>query len=124
MLKKLVKYGNSKALLLDRTILSLLNIKEDSILKLRVEGNTLIIKTHEEEIKTTDSLMLEVESIHNKINSSNNATNAIINYNEAKINEYCKKVEQDPQALKTLKEWLPGTENSKKLQQTFAEIMQ
>lgn len=43
MLKKLVKFGNSNALVLDKTLMSLLSLKEDSLVKLRVEGEKLII---------------------------------------------------------------------------------
>jgi antitoxin component of MazEF toxin-antitoxin module len=37
MLKKLVKYGNSNALILDRAILELLNINEGAVLKLHTD---------------------------------------------------------------------------------------
>ena len=42
--KKLVRHGNSSALVLDKPILQLLGIDNDTILELRVEGDTLIIK--------------------------------------------------------------------------------
>lgn len=57
MLKKLVKYGNSNALVLDKAILELLNIKEGSILKISTDGKSLILTPHEksmsEEIQET-----------------------------------------------------------------------
>ena len=77
MLKKLVKYGNSNALVLDRSILALLNIGEGSVLKLRIEGDALIIKAAET-VKATDSLMLEVENIHNRIRSIGASTGPIM----------------------------------------------
>lgn len=43
MLKKLVKYGNSNALVLDKALLELLNIEEGSVVKLRTDGTSLII---------------------------------------------------------------------------------
>src|SRR3990167_5804927 len=43
MYKKLAKYGNSTALVIDKAILELLNINESSIVKLRTDGNSLII---------------------------------------------------------------------------------
>ena len=43
MLKKLVKYGNSNALILDRAIMELLNIQEGSVVKLQTDGKSLII---------------------------------------------------------------------------------
>ncbi len=42
--KKLVRHGNSSALVLDKTILQLLGIDNKTILELRIEGDTLIIK--------------------------------------------------------------------------------
>ncbi|MDX2346130.1 MAG: AbrB/MazE/SpoVT family DNA-binding domain-containing protein [Legionella sp.] len=55
MLKKLVKYGNSKALVLDRAILELLNIKEGALVKLRTDGKSLTI-TPVESLETEDLL--------------------------------------------------------------------
>lgn len=43
MLKKLVKYGNSNALVLDKPILELLGIEEGSIVRLKTDGTSLII---------------------------------------------------------------------------------
>lgn len=44
MIKKLVRYGNSQAIVLDRAILELLGIEEGGQVKLSVEGSTLIVK--------------------------------------------------------------------------------
>jgi len=43
MLKKLVKYGNSHALILDKAILELLNIEEGSVVKIKTDGKSIII---------------------------------------------------------------------------------
>lgn len=43
MLKKLVKYGNSNALVLDKAILELLNIAEGSVLKISTDGKSIIL---------------------------------------------------------------------------------
>lgn len=43
MLKKIVKFGNSSALVLDKAILELLDMKEGSIVKLKTDGTSLII---------------------------------------------------------------------------------
>jgi antitoxin MazE len=43
MLKHLFKYGNSLALIIDKPILELLNIQEDTILKVTTDGTTIII---------------------------------------------------------------------------------
>ena len=47
MLKKLVKYGNSTALVLDKAILELLNISEGAVVKLKTDGTSLTITPHE-----------------------------------------------------------------------------
>lgn len=122
MLKKLVKYGNSSALLLDRTLLALLNIKENSILKLRVEGDALIVKV-QEEVKPTESLLLEVENIQEKCNLGEGGASSIMNMNEAQIRKYCKEAEDNPQAMKAIQDWLPGTKNAEKLGEAYKVIM-
>jgi antitoxin MazE len=43
MIKKLSKHGNSLALVIDRPILDLLNIDEETELNLATDGQTLII---------------------------------------------------------------------------------
>lgn len=47
MLKKLVKYGNSNALVLDKAILELLNISEGSILKISTDGTSITLTPQE-----------------------------------------------------------------------------
>ena len=46
MLKKLVKYGNSNALVLDKAILELLNIEEGATIKIKTDGQSIIITPH------------------------------------------------------------------------------
>lgn len=46
MLKKLVKYGNSNALVLDKAILELLNIPEGAVLKIKTDGKSIILTPH------------------------------------------------------------------------------
>ncbi|HEY3391656.1 MAG TPA: hypothetical protein VGK58_03040 [Lacipirellulaceae bacterium] len=43
MVKKLSKHGNSLALVIDRSILDLLNIDEDTSLEVSTDGEALII---------------------------------------------------------------------------------
>ena len=43
MIKKLVKHGNSKAIIIDRGVLDLLKIKDDTPLDISTDGNLLII---------------------------------------------------------------------------------
>ncbi len=47
MLKKLVKYGNSNALVLDKAILELLDIAEGSLVKIKTDGKSIIITAHQ-----------------------------------------------------------------------------
>ncbi len=122
MLKKLVKYGNSNALVLDRSILALLDISEGSTVKLRIEGDTLIIKAAEA-VKPTDSLMLEVENIHDQVRSKDDSTDCLLDMAEENMRNYCKQIEGNPDSMEVLKEWLPGTENEKKLQESYTKIM-
>jgi len=46
MLKKLVKYGNSNALILDKAILELLNIEEGATIKIKTDGTSIILTPH------------------------------------------------------------------------------
>ena len=64
MLKKLVKYGNSNALILDKAILELLNIEEGSIIKLKTDGRSIIITPH---TKATSEKVSETFT-HNQAN--------------------------------------------------------
>jgi|SaaInlStandDraft_7_1057024.scaffolds.fasta_scaffold732662_1 antitoxin MazE len=43
MIKKLSKYGNSKALVIDKPILELLDINENTQLKITIDGKSLVI---------------------------------------------------------------------------------
>ena len=44
MEKKLSKHGNSLALILDKPLLKLLSINEDTVLTIRLEGDEIILK--------------------------------------------------------------------------------
>jgi len=50
MLKKLVKYGNSNAIILDKAILELLEIEEGSIIKIKTDGKSIIITPQEKAV--------------------------------------------------------------------------
>lgn len=43
MIKKLTKHGNSMALVIDRSVLDLLNISDDTPLEVSTDGNVLIV---------------------------------------------------------------------------------
>lgn len=64
MIKKFSKHGNSLALLLDKPILELLNITEDTKIKIRIDGNKLIIEPIiEEPISDDDTLQKIYENL-------------------------------------------------------------
>lgn len=98
MLKKLVKYGNSNALILDRAIMDLLNIKEGSVVKLQTDGKSLIISPAETE-KTSNITL--------------NGLETLINVGAEKQAEF----KADPEKKRLIEEWAPGTEN-------FARVME
>lgn len=43
MIKRLVKHGNSTALILDKSLLKVLNINQDTELKIQTDGQSIII---------------------------------------------------------------------------------
>lgn len=92
MLKKLVKYGNSNALIFDKAILELLDIEEGSILKIKTDGKSIIITPH-------------VKTASEKVNETFTHQQAVI---EANVKESLKKnknVNSDKQE-QLEKEWL------------------
>lgn len=60
MLKKLVKYGNSNALVIDKAILELLNIEEGSVVKIKTDGKDIIISPQEK--ITTEKINIPLTS--------------------------------------------------------------
>jgi len=56
MKKTLSRYGNSLALILDKPILELLNITEDTVLQIRTDGNRLIITPETKKQNKTEDL--------------------------------------------------------------------
>lgn len=60
MLKKLVKYGNSNALVIDKAILELLNISEGDVLKISTDGKSIFL---------TPQKVVETQQIHETYNS-------------------------------------------------------
>lgn len=118
MLKKLVKYGNSHALVLDQCILALLDIHETDLVKLKIEGDCLIVKG-EKNTKPTEVLKAEIENIFGQREGS--ILKEIVSHN---FREFSSKIEKDSSANELLKKWLPGTENAKNLQEGYARIFQ
>lgn len=108
MLKKLVKYGNSNALILDRAILELLNINEGAVLKLHTDGKSLIITPQQTE-QTAKVFATGFEMVANTI--------------ESNVKKQTETLQADPIKSKQLDEWAPGTDNFAKMQQVYADIM-
>lgn len=122
MLKKLVKYGNSHALILDRSIMALLEIEEGAVVKLRIEGNALIVRA-EKNIQPTDALMTEMESMEERTMLHGSTQNPVMDRFRQSTQAYCKKIEKEPGTMQLLKEWAPGTENYQKLQEAYGVIL-
>lgn len=109
MLKKLVKYGNSNALILDRAILELLNIGEGSVVKLHTDGKSLVI-TPQEAVESKGVFATGMEILADRAASEmKTQTDAI---------------KADPTKNQKMEEWAPGTENFNKLTQAFGVIME
>ena len=81
MYKKLSNYGNSKALIIDKPILELLNIEDSTILEITTDGKTLFITPRHKETKK--------KTINN---SKNKDLEEIIKKNSVKYAEVLKKL--------------------------------
>lgn len=103
MLKKLVKYGNSNALILDRAIMELLNIQEGAVVKLQTDGKALIITPAE---------------VEKPANITLNGLETLINIGAEKQAA----LKSDPEKKRLLDEWAPGTENFSRLMELVAPI--
>ncbi len=108
MVKKLVKYGNSNALIFDRAILELLNISEGSKVKLRTDGKSLII-TPIEAIENQALSMTGYEMARDIVDS--------------RLKKANKDIETDPVKKQQSDQWKPGTDNFIKLTEAFKKIM-
>lgn len=71
MIKKLVRYGNSQALVLDRAILELLGIQEGGEVSLSIEKDVLLVKpvltaVERRPVLKEPEVLIEVRKIHEK----------------------------------------------------------
>ena len=66
MLKKIVKYGNSSALVLDKALLELLNMAEGSVVKIKTDGVSLIITPQTPPVQESVSPTLTPEDVSNE----------------------------------------------------------
>lgn len=93
MLKKLAKYGNSTALVIDKAILEILEIEESSVVKLHTDGKSLIItpiKTQQQ----TDKISWEAEEA---------MRTSLQSFNNQRLQEYHKYAALDHVTKDTLK---------------------
>lgn len=67
MLKKIVKYGNSSALVLDKALLELLNMAEGSLVKIKTDGISLIITP---QIASTQEIVSPTLTIEDTFNDA------------------------------------------------------
>ena len=65
MIKKLTKHGNSMALVLDKPILELLNIKPDTPLEIETDGSVLLI-TPVQDTRRKAKFKKAVESVNRR----------------------------------------------------------
>lgn len=106
MIKKIVKYGNSYALRLDRTILALLGLEDGELVKLRIEGEDLIIKAAKN-LQPLDLILAESDEMNEILGGS-----PIL---EKKASELKKKVKENPDDQKELTDWVSGFEKRENL---------
>ena len=112
MLKKLVKYGNSNALILDRAILELLNINEGATLKICTDGKSLIITPQ----ASAESKEIWMEGME-RLEDLKNSRVAHMKKQAAALKE------TDPVKYQQMQELMPGTEKGEKLAQLIKDLM-
>ena len=121
MLKKLVKYGNSSAIVLDRAILELLGIKEGCAVKLSTDGKSLIITPVDVQANdvapSADELVAQMFNFETSLR--NNANSAAM---MDKFSKQMVEVAQDPEKVKVTESWMPNGEKGKKLQEIFKHL--
>jgi len=65
MIKKLIKHGNSSALIIDKPILELLKIDDNTALEINTDGKNLIISPQHDEL-AEEKLKTSLNKINNK----------------------------------------------------------
>jgi antitoxin MazE len=68
MTKKLIRHGNSAALVLDRALLDLLKVQMDTPLEITTDGRSIIISPQTDE-RAEESLLVALEKINRKHSS-------------------------------------------------------
>lgn len=67
MNKKLVRHGNSLALVIDKPLLKLLGIDENSTLEIEVQGEVLMLKASKKRVKNKSTKEQGIREIGKKI---------------------------------------------------------
>jgi len=93
MLKKLAKYGNSTALVIDKAILEILEIEEASVVKLQTDGKSLIITPVKPQQQTEKISWDSEEAIRTSLQS----------FNAQRLEAYAKYAAMEPKAKTALK---------------------
>jgi antitoxin component of MazEF toxin-antitoxin module len=65
MIKKLIKHGNSSALIIDKPILDLLKINDNTLLEINTDGKSLIISPQLEE-QSEEKIKASLDKINKK----------------------------------------------------------
>ncbi len=65
MIKRLVKHGNSSALILEKGILDLLNVDNDTPLEVRTDGKNIIISPRQD-MEAENDVLSALESVNKK----------------------------------------------------------
>jgi len=120
MLKKLVKYGNSNALVLDKAILELMGLTEGDVVKLKINNDTLVITPASAEDIGDNEPKAETKKIVSKSKK--------VNLNKVYFSSAQERLMSTMPSMDSLKdrpeykEWQPGSENFKKMTAGFAEL--
>lgn len=128
MLKKLIKYGNSTALVLDRAILELLNMKEGALVKLKTDGVSLIITPEFNEPAHHPFVSNNVEAAAHILQNAL-ADTPLIKCSpletalNAKVKKNVVRLSSDSIEKAAFENCLPGTENFDKLGEVVKKIM-
>jgi len=69
MIKKLVQHGNSSALIIDKPVMELLHIDDDTLLEISTDGNNLIISPVRDK-ERMDRLERSLDKINKKHKST------------------------------------------------------
>ncbi|PKL14972.1 MAG: AbrB family transcriptional regulator [Spirochaetae bacterium HGW-Spirochaetae-5] len=65
MIKKMIRHGNSSALIIDKPIIELLNINNETLLEISTDGNNIIISPVHD-IESINKLSKALEKINKK----------------------------------------------------------